>query len=221
MVPYFQAPFLSNSIPDCRGRSTRKANRQLIKETAVEAEARAARLLKKLPDEVHGWSRLPLRETAQFKLAHASNDSDWPDLGLWGDRFRLRVDVVERLAVLPAIQGKDDNAKLLYYHHTLAGHEFRRMKDWGAARNGKEQNESLIAAMKHELAARIIEWNHLRRREKHMTGLLAGKLWATAMEWSAKGLHSLWDELDVRRHGDYTRAYSQRRLLWQQVKLYN
>ena len=111
--------------------------------------------------------------------------------------------------------------------HATNGHQLRLIEEQGHGRRklsrDDEENGRLVREMLDEVDARLAQWidcdDKFERFEGSEWETMAGEL---ALEWGAKVIHCLKDEIRARQKGHlhYLEAYEGRQLAWQCIEVF-
>jgi len=165
-----------------------------------------------LPEPLVTQYRQPLRATPRFKQAHAGHCLiALPDLGIWSDPYR------------PVSSGVfDGDHCLLDVLHSLNGWNLAQLEKMGVERYREaaevETNVAMIESMRREIATRLVQWDTQYEAYQDFEGSeLDGTVGDVALNWGARQVVSLEDELHTRARGVdvYLEAYRKKKLAWQ------
>ena len=176
--------------------------------------------------ELHVYLEFPasLRRRAAYKIRSTSHFIDGYHalscptliLGIWEPQYRPIV----------LLDTTTDDRSVLDILHSMNGNQLRLLEEQGHERHGlSKDNKSssiLVRAMLEEIDARLATWIiHDNEFEQ-----LVGPEWEIttrelALEWGAKIIHCLRDEVRVRQLGCtyYLEAYKGERLVWQSINV--
>jgi hypothetical protein len=176
------------------------------------------------PTEPHVYSEFPasLRHRAAYKIRSTSHFIEGyrgltqPTLilGIWEPRYLPIV----------LLDTTTDDRLILDNLHNINGHQLRLLEEQGHERrrlsmeDGSSRN--LVQAMLEEIDMRIATWiihnNEFEQFEGSEWETMKGEL---ALEWGAKIIHCLRDEVWVRQLGctRYLEAYESGGLAWQSI----
>jgi hypothetical protein len=177
--------------------------------------------LSTLPSSLVLYANRPLRETDHFRQAsHGCVNHDILDLGLAMPPYHRFPQILHS----PSL-GEDD-AGLLNTYHTTNGDQFRQLREMGRQRYMEASRpgafEDSTRRLQEELAARLTQWEGLSGNEESHDQCAAAMAYDLCMEWGAKIVFGLYDELQSRSRGwvTYKALYAAEGLAWQNIKLY-
>jgi hypothetical protein len=111
--------------------------------------------------------------------------------------------------------------------HATNGHQLRLIEEQGHGRRklsrDDEENERLVHEMSDEIDVRLAQWIECDKEFEQFEGseweTMTGKL---ALEWGAKVIHCLKDEVRARREGHihYLEVYEGGHLAWQSIDVF-
>jgi hypothetical protein len=177
--------------------------------------------LSNLPSSLILYANRPLRETDLFSEAsRGCVNHDILDLGLAMPPYHRLPQILHS----PFLYG--DDAGLLSTYHTTNGDQLRQLREMGrqwymeASRPGAFEDST--RRLQEELAARLTQWEELSGNEASYDQWAAAMAYDLCMEWGAKIVFGLHDELQSRSRGwvTYKALYAAEGLEWQNIKLY-
>jgi len=144
-----------------------------------------------------------------------------PDLGLWSHPYEPTTADLEAVDALRESTETED-ASQVRLHHILSGYQLRRLEEWGRERRMLD-NEKALAEIPDEILERSTQWELLegKRVEWESLGIIGKEIWAVVMDFGAKAIVGLWDELFIRQEGfeKYKYAYDRKQIHWQNTKV--
>jgi len=179
-----------------------------------------------LPTEPHVDSDIPLslrrraaykiRSTPQFTEGYYGLSPPTITLCIWEPRYQP--------IVTPETTLHDGSASMLDLFHNTNGHQLRLLGQQGRERRKLTMddisNGNLVGGMLEEIDVRLATWilhdNEFEKFEGPEWETMIGEL---ALEWGAKIIHCLRDEVRVRQRGCtyYLDAYKGKKLAWQSI----
>jgi hypothetical protein len=177
--------------------------------------------LSTLPSSLVLYANRPLRETDHFSQAsRGCVDHDILDLGLAVPPYHRLPQILHSLSL------HGDDAGLLDTYHTINGDQLRQLREMGRRRYMEASRpgtfEDSTRRLQEELAARLTQWEGLSGNEESHDQQAAAMAHDLCMEWGAKIVFGLHDELQSRSQGwvTYNALYAAEGLAWQNIKLY-
>jgi len=174
-----------------------------------------------LPSSLVLYANRPLRETDHFSQAsRGCVGHDILDLGLAMPPYHRLPHILD----CPSLHG--DDAGLLNTFHTANSNQLRQLREMGCQRYMEASRpgafEDSTRRLQEELAARLTQWEELSGNEESLDQRAAAMAYDLCMEWGAKIVFGLYDELQSRSQGwvTYKALYAAEGLAWQNIKLY-
>jgi hypothetical protein len=170
------------------------------------------------PPSLHHRAFYKIRSTSDFIKAYQGLSSPTLFLGIWEPRY-LPI-------VFPDTGTTHDESpsNILDVLHSTNGHQLRLLEEQGHERRKLSTDErtsgELLQRMLEEIDVRLSTWvtkdNEFAQLEGSEWEVMTGEL---ALEWGAKIIHCLRDEIRVREtgHANYLEAYEGGRLAWQSI----
>lgn len=174
-----------------------------------------------LPASALAYAQLPLRATHRFNIAYEGSSNE--------HQFNLGLDV-EPYHQLPSVcpPCSISDIDVLNLRHTVNGEQLRALEVEGRKRFAElvdtEIFEEGTQRLSREVDVRLAHWLQLEEREdQFMNCQRAGLLYDLSLEWGARVLYFLRDELEKRRSGllNFKRVYMEEKLAWQNISLYD
>jgi len=176
------------------------------------------------PTELHVYPDFPaslccraaykIRSTSHFIEGYHGLSSPYLILGIWEPQYQPIV----------LLDTTTDDRSILDILHHMNGNQLRLLEERGDERHklstDDESSRNLVQAMLEEIDVRLATWITHDNEFEQFTGseweITTREL---ALEWGAKIIHILRDEVRVRQLGcaHYVEAYESGRLAWQSI----
>ena len=174
-----------------------------------------------LPISLPNFAHRPFRATELFVEASLGNPKyNVPDLGLAAHPYHS----LPQLLHSPLIHANDTTRLNMY--HTLNGNQLRHLREMGRRRYVDASRPGGFRAstrrLEEELEDRIKQWEVIYAHEEPSREQ-EGILYDLCVEWGAKMIFSMHEELEVRSRGwdIYHTSYMAKELAWQNVNVYS
>lgn len=172
-----------------------------------------------IPSSLHCRAAYKFRSTSHFINAYQGRSSPTLILGIWEPQY-LPIILQDATSYSePALENLD-------VLHSTNGHQLRLLEGQGHERRkliaDENSNGGLVRDMLEEIEARLTTWiihdNEFEEFEGSEWEVMTGEL---ALEWGAKVIHCLKDEVCVRQIGyaHYLEAYERGQLAWQSIDI--
>ena len=172
------------------------------------------------PASLHRRAVYKFRSTLHFIKAYQGLSSPSLILGIWEEPQYLPA------ILLDTTSCDRSDSDMLDVLHATNGHQLRLLEEQGHERykisTDDESNTVLVRRMLEEIDVRLATWIIHDEQFEQLEGLewevMTGEL---ALEWGAKIIYFLRDEVFVRRKGcaAYLEAYEGGQLAWQSVDM--
>jgi hypothetical protein len=169
-----------------------------------------------IPLSLHRRAAYKIRSTPQFTEAYHGLSLPTVTLYIWEPRYQPIVS--------PETTIHDGSDSLLNVLHSTNGHQLRLLEEQGHERRKLSvddiSNRNLVGGMLEEIDMRLATWilhdNEFEQFEGPEWETMTSEL---ALEWGAKIIYCLRDEVRVRQLGRnyYLEAYKGERLAWQSI----
>ena len=169
------------------------------------------------PSSLHDRASYKIRSTLHFIRAYQDQSLPILILGIWEPLYLPIV-----LLDTTCYDGSTSN--FLDVLHGANGHQLRLLEEQGHERRKLSTDErtsgEMLQRMSEEIDVRLSSWIIEDKKFAQLEGLdwevMTGEL---ALEWGAKIIHCLKDEIRVREmgHANYLEAYEGGQLAWQSI----
>ena len=157
-----------------------------------------------------------IRSTSHFVEGYHALSCPPLTLGIWEPEYQPIV----------SLDTTTDDRLILDVLHNMDGHQLRLLEEQGHKRHNlsidDKSNRNLVQVMLEEIDARLATWIIYYNKFEQLEGLewevMTSEL---ALEWGAKVIFTLRDEVRVRQLGysQYLAAYASGGLAWQLINL--